>query len=432
MNERIDHSNYEAWLLDRLEGNLSADQERLLEAFLLLHPELAVSEGDLPTVSHDGSFPGAFDKVVLKRQVPPVSPVSLTNAEDYLIARLEGDLDAAAEQALDAYLQDHPELRTTARLFEMTRVVMDDLDFVGKPGLHRQLPPVGLPNAINVEDFLVARVEGALDAHQEAALDRYLTTDPKAVRDSRILSMARIPATRIPYPNKDSLKRGGRVLFFAPINWQRLAAAATVLLLLSIGSWFLFSPGPSDQGITEVPVEPNKVLVPKIQKEPAPRQALAESAPLVTVGPGPERLNEQVTLPSEEGEAPLKASTARRSEIVRMRTLVPAQALSYRTPVSVVVAQVKVDIEDPSIDLAHSQAMTIPELVASTLRERVLEMPSKEPRPLDVDDAVAAVDIGLKAVGGAHAGLDVERRPNGSLLRFNLRLGRNLAISAQR
>ena len=37
MNERIDHTNYEAWLLDRLEGNLSVDQERALDAFLFQH-----------------------------------------------------------------------------------------------------------------------------------------------------------------------------------------------------------------------------------------------------------------------------------------------------------------------------------------------------------------------------------------------------------
>ena len=40
MSERIGPHNYEAWLLDQLEGQLTAEQERELEAFLIAHPQL--------------------------------------------------------------------------------------------------------------------------------------------------------------------------------------------------------------------------------------------------------------------------------------------------------------------------------------------------------------------------------------------------------
>jgi hypothetical protein len=118
-----------------------------------------------------------------------------------------------------------------------------------------------------------------------------------------------------------------------------------------------------------------------------------------------------------------------------MQRVLPSRSLGDRTPVDVAVPEIKETIEDPSTLAAPSgttPSMTVPELLASTLRERVLETPSKEPRPLDVDDAVAAVDLGLKAVSGDLAGLEVERKETGTLRSFNLRLGRNFEISAHR
>ena len=71
-------------------------------------------------------------------------------------------------------------------------------------------------------------------------------------------------------------------------------------------------------------------------------------------------------------------------------------------------------------------------MLAATVRERVLEQPKPESGPLDGDDAVAMVDRGLKAVAGERTGLAVERKDDGGVRGFNLRLGRNLSISASR
>ena len=53
MTGRIDHNNYEAWLLDRLEGNLTPRQEQQLDAFLAANPGLDPGLGELPTVHAD-------------------------------------------------------------------------------------------------------------------------------------------------------------------------------------------------------------------------------------------------------------------------------------------------------------------------------------------------------------------------------------------
>src|SRR5690606_23479510 len=80
---------------------------------------------------------------------------------------------------------------------------------------------------------------------------------------------------------------------------------------------------------------------------------------------------------------------------------------------------------------ATEEEMTVGGLLASTFREKVLEEARPNTAPLGADDAIAAVDKGLKAVVGDKAGLSVERR-GGRVSSFDLRLGRNLAIAANR
>ena len=92
MKERIDHSNYEAWLLDRLEGNLSPQDERALDAFLAANPGLDPGHGSLPTLDDLEATLSASAKNELKRQLPPTGAPSNERLDDHLIARLEGDL----------------------------------------------------------------------------------------------------------------------------------------------------------------------------------------------------------------------------------------------------------------------------------------------------------------------------------------------------
>ena len=47
MREPINHSNYEAWLLDYIEGNLSDHDEDILLEYLKQHPELCAEIDDL-------------------------------------------------------------------------------------------------------------------------------------------------------------------------------------------------------------------------------------------------------------------------------------------------------------------------------------------------------------------------------------------------
>ncbi|MCB0779468.1 MAG: hypothetical protein KDC03_08060, partial [Flavobacteriales bacterium] len=77
---KLDRTTYEAWLLDRIEGRLTPDQERELAAFLLANPDLDPGEQDeLPRVDADPG-PG-FDKDSLKQELPPRGAPDLRNLD---------------------------------------------------------------------------------------------------------------------------------------------------------------------------------------------------------------------------------------------------------------------------------------------------------------------------------------------------------------
>ncbi|MBL7940432.1 MAG: hypothetical protein JNL43_13815 [Flavobacteriales bacterium] len=439
MNEHIDHSNYEAWLLDRLEGNLSPEQDRALDAFLLQHPELAAALDELPTVDGIEAQLSKLDKEALKRTLPPIGLVSQATLDDQLIARSEGDLDQAQLDALRIYLLDHPEHARTERLYALTKLVPEAVAYAAKKDIERHLPPKAVVMRHTLDDHLVARMEGELSAEQERALTTYLAAHPEAQRSWTLMQATRIVNTAVLYPHKASLKKGGRVIPIGRVPWVRLAAAATVALLLGLGAWLLKAPSVEAPGIVQVPPKssaptPNENVVPDGPYESVPKKDMnvpsgSNAAPVpVTQAPKEDPSPAVVPVPAH----------MEREEELPIAQQVPAKPNEAETPrsIDVVVPAAPPTIEEPLASAITAPATNAPktvgQLFAATVRERVLEQPEPESRPLDGDDAIAMVDRGLKAVAGDRTGLAVERKDDGGVRGFNLRLGRNLSISASR
>ena len=156
MSTRIDHTNYEAYLLDRMEGTLSPAQEHDLEAFLLANPHLMPDDEELPSLTITKASLSNVEKKALKRTFPPVGMPGEGPLGDMLIARLEGDLTPAQLNALTAYLVENPEHQSAERIYALTKLVPEAMAFAEKGSLVRELPPVGMPSLYTAEDFLIA------------------------------------------------------------------------------------------------------------------------------------------------------------------------------------------------------------------------------------------------------------------------------------
>ncbi|MBK7945696.1 MAG: hypothetical protein IPJ85_10490 [Flavobacteriales bacterium] len=440
---RINHSNYEAWLLDQLEGRLTPAQVRELEAFLIMHPELRPSEEPMPSLDAVRARLQPAEKDALKRNLPPIGLVSHTTVDDHLVARLEGDLDPEQEEALKVFLEANREHDRDARLLALTRVGGETIALPEKAGLHRALPPEGLVDARSLDDHLVARMEGDLAPEQEQALAAHLAQHANAQRAWNLMQAARIAAESIPFPDKAGLKRGGQVIPLFPIRGTvRWAAAASVALLLA-AAWWLNRPEPlpvadrTAPSETSSPTKENQLHQAATPEESVPESPVAEFG----AGPGVERA--RLNAPHDEqgpqqpmahiNDAPLEeAPLPEPSPMAHVHEPAPTAAVLGEEPLAEPVSTTLFASTPTAVTAARADGRTLGQAIASALRERVLERPAEETRPLDADDAVAALDRGLRAVGGDRSGVAVQRDADGRGNGFALRLGRNLAFTASR
>ena len=409
---------------------------------------------------------GALDKEALKRHLPPIAVVDANNVEDHLIARLENDLTPEQVKALGIYLFHHPEYQRAERTYALTKLVPEAMAFAAKQHLHRSLPPEGMPAHHTLDDFLVARLEGDLSPAQEEAITTIVRANKDAQRSWELMQATRVQASTIVHPDKSSLKKGGRVIAIgstipARLPGQawivRLAAAASVALLVGMAWWWWARPGVVEQHMVDVKTSssrsdgketpaaqqevPKKDAVqpaaaraseeqpPKIpssrpggkdsapNEQNAPLRDLAPShqQPLPTASQAP--LPEEAPLPIAE-QAPVAPSPEEPA---------PQQAVPSNTPTAAHEPMALAPLRG-----ANDEVNTAGQAFAGALRERVLDRPARAVEPLDGDDAVALVDRGLKAVAGDRAGLQVARDAKGRGARFQLRLGRHVAISASR
>lgn len=126
---RIDIHNYEAFVLDFLEGNLEGQQAEEMKAFLLMHPDIAedleglddvVLEAESRTLLQDD-----FVSQLKKTEVKAVAAINEDNYEDVLIAELEHDLDSNQEQDLKEFVLLNPQLKLEQVLIQSLKLVAD-------------------------------------------------------------------------------------------------------------------------------------------------------------------------------------------------------------------------------------------------------------------------------------------------------------------
>lgn len=451
MNERIDHTNYEAWLLDRSEGNLSDEQLAMLDAFLAANPGLDAGMDELPSLDQYDQRLSVADKDALKRSLPPTG-LPAAPIDDHLIAKFEGDLTPKQEQALRVYLIDHPELQRSVRLYEVSRLLPEALAYADKVALERQLPPLGPPTRYTVEDHLVARLEQDLTQEQEHALDEYLLSDEQAQRTWAILQHTRIPAEAVVYAHKHDLKKGGKVIAIgaATASWVvRLRVAASIAVILGLAIWaFDRSAGVGPQ-VAEQPQEQvpsttidstqEKGRTEEIKSDPVETQQRDGSRSASKIlRDGSEQDERSVPKPQDHSEKNAPPIVPERGAVDRLAGVVPqmpTEPLTQDAPREVTVPEADTYLAARANE-AHKaedrQGIPLGEFVANVFRKQVLDPASEEEGPLGQADAVAALDKGLRTVGGDRAGLEVEREEDGRVRRFDLRLGRNFAISASR
>lgn len=111
---RINEHNYEAFLLDSIEGRLSAEQQLELDTFMALHPELALDLDDLADLSFDPQQAVFPDKAALKK-----TGTDLVSGDQF-IAYIEQQLSPEEQLHVEQSCAANPELAQELALYRQT------------------------------------------------------------------------------------------------------------------------------------------------------------------------------------------------------------------------------------------------------------------------------------------------------------------------
>ncbi len=449
-----DRATYEAWLLDRIEGKLSSAQERQLDAFLAANPDLDAARGELPTIGDEAL---SFDmKAELKKSFPPTGEPDAVRLNDFLAARLEGDLNSAQEKALDRFLYEHPDAQRDAELMSVSKADNAPVAFTSKSSIERSFPPQGLPDEHRLTDFLIAAEEGDLGDEQRAALFAWLQAHPEAQHEQRLIAAAHVVRERVVFFNKERLKkREVRVIAL----WQRYAAAASIALLIGLSWWFLRNGNGDEEHIARNGQSPTHSPE---QHVPLVARGMNDSASAVQqLGDVRSRQDHEPVTPSRIGAPgnsiapktiPLDRDPSVQEPRLAQEEVVPQSPLREAVregvgPDTTAMHREEVPMQqpDPAPLMAQEEvvprgsgAVTAPEennavtlaaFAANTVRKEVLDAPQRG-TGLDGNDALAMVDKGVRAITGGEGGVQVQR--SGPRQHIGLRLGRGFAISASR
>ena len=127
---KIDRSNYEIWLIDWLDGNLSDLQVEQLNIFLNENPELKAEYDELTSFNLKPSGRSYPHKNQLKKST---ADLSVSQFEYLCVAYLENDLSSGQQTELMDIIDQDPEKKKTFELIQKIR-----LDPVGVRYKHKR------------------------------------------------------------------------------------------------------------------------------------------------------------------------------------------------------------------------------------------------------------------------------------------------------
>ncbi|MDP2388236.1 MAG: hypothetical protein Q8M29_17815 [Bacteroidota bacterium] len=217
--KKIGKHNYEAFLLDHMEGNLDEEGTKALFSFFETYPELKPEFfDDIENISLEPEYVSFKGKNELKHIEE--------EREEKVISYIEGQLTGTEKAAFEKQLVADPLLQLQLSDYKKTILsVSDDVSFTAKNNLKRTLIP---------EESIIAYSENVLSPAEKTELGLQLKNDVVAVDLLNLYSKMKAQAdTTIVFPGKDLLKRKPLIVYLNT-HWKPLSLAASVVLLFGL------------------------------------------------------------------------------------------------------------------------------------------------------------------------------------------------------
>jgi len=195
--------------------------------------------------------------------------IGMHNYEAFFLDHIEGNLDAAQEKELLAFLAEHPELKAGLDSFDpdcYREVLEPESTFENKPSLKKKE---------FTNEALITYIEGLSDAQSRKEIEVLASENSAFNKELTLYKSTILPAEEIKFPDRSKLKRGGLIIYLQS-NPAYLRVAAAILLL--VGLFFLVSKLSTNESAEQVkPVladDTKKEIVVPVQKNILTNQTL--------------------------------------------------------------------------------------------------------------------------------------------------------------
>ena len=256
---KINIHNYEAFLLDYIEGNLGAEDAAELMLFLEANPALQVDLEGIQDiiVTPDEILPrtGQFDH--LKKP----ETIDLAQFDELAVKVLEGEATQVEVEQLNEVVATIPSFEKAWKAFQHTKLQAPAITIENKADLYRSMVPQK-----SFDELAVASLEGEITASEQAQLDLLIASNGEYKKQWAAFQLTKLKATSESFESKDALyrKAGGKVV---PM-WYRAAAAAAVVVL--VGLFFIFNgSGNEATGLASKEPDTTSVVRPSNQEGPS-------------------------------------------------------------------------------------------------------------------------------------------------------------------
>lgn len=224
MKTEINLSNYEAFAIDFIDGNLRGATLLAFQQFLALHPEIQDEMDDLASIP---KLNKTFTEKLAMMQLPygELEEITLENVDSFFIASLEHDLSANLMTKLDLFLDKNPDKRNDYELFKRIKLnPSNSFEYHDKAKLFQ------------VENFEMSLYEYNIIAALEG--DALLADDENRSKIELDLykKTIQIADTAIVFPNKSSLFKTNELKFIWLNGFNQMAniAASLIAILLFV------------------------------------------------------------------------------------------------------------------------------------------------------------------------------------------------------
>lgn len=215
---KINLNNYEAFVLDHLEGKLSTEDTAELKAFLVLHPELNIDldNNDLPYLENEISFYSSKEE--LKKE-----------KDDEVISYIEGLLNEEQRKAFVKKVEADQEYRSLYNTYAGTKLMAEtSVVFNGKEALLKS------EQAWINNDLAFNYIENELSSAERIAFEKEILSDEFLAGELSLYNKTKlISDSEIVYPNKEELKKEAAVIVLFSTR-TILSIAAAILLVIGL------------------------------------------------------------------------------------------------------------------------------------------------------------------------------------------------------